>query len=94
MRSKGIRQSKHDGVEALHTNQPAVKLGVGGDLETGVGQKKAADGGEAGVNVLPDVLQLLVLVLLDLHPEPHGQQEEPNHCSLASLGSNPTRGNF
>lgn len=40
---------------------------VGGHLEAGVRQQEAADVGEAGVDVFPDVLQLLVLVLLHLN---------------------------
>lgn len=39
---------------------------VGGHLQSGVWQQEAADVGEAGVDVFPDVLQLLVLVLLHL----------------------------
>lgn len=42
---------------------------VGGHLEAGVGQQEAADVGEAGVDVFPDILQLLVLVLLHLHTD-------------------------
>lgn len=39
---------------------------VGGHLEAGVRQQEAADVGEARVDVFPDVLQLLVLVLFHL----------------------------
>jgi len=45
---------------------------VGGHLEAGVGQQEAADVGEARVDVLPDVLQLLVLVLLHLVTDGRG----------------------
>lgn len=48
------------------TSQPAVKVGVGGHLEARVGQQETVDVGEAGVDVLPHVLQLFVLVLLHL----------------------------
>lgn len=39
---------------------------VGRHLEARVRQQEAGDVGEAGVDVLPDVLQFLVLVLLHL----------------------------
>lgn len=50
------------------TFQSAVKVGVGGHLEARVRQQEAVDVGEAGVDVLPHVLQLLMLVLLHLSP--------------------------
>lgn len=48
------------------TCEAAVEVRVGGHLQAGVRQQVAADVGEAGVDVFPDVLQLLVLVLLHL----------------------------
>ena len=53
----------------FHTSQPAVKVRVGGHLEARMRQQEAADVGEAGVDVLPHVLQLFVLVLLHLSAE-------------------------
>lgn len=44
-------------------------MGVGGHPEARVRQQEAADVGEAGVDVFPDVLQLLVLVLLHLNTD-------------------------
>lgn len=49
------------------TSEPSIKVWVGGHLQAGVRQQEAADVGEAGVDVFPDVLQLLVLVLLHLN---------------------------
>lgn len=49
------------------TCEAAVKVWVGGHLQAGVRQQEAANVGEAGVDVFPDVLQLLVLVLLHLN---------------------------
>lgn len=49
------------------TCESAIKVGVGGHLEAGVGQEEAANVREAGVDVLPDILQLLMLVLFHLH---------------------------
>lgn len=51
------------------TFQSAVKVRVGGHLEARVWQQEAADVGEAGVNVLPHVLQLFVLVLFHLRQQ-------------------------
>lgn len=51
------------------TSEPPIKVRVGGHLEAGVRQQEAADVGEAGVDVFPDVLQLLVLVLLHLNAD-------------------------
>lgn len=48
------------------TFQSAVKVGVGGHLEARMWQQEAADVGEAGVDVLPYVLQLFMLVLFHL----------------------------
>lgn len=48
------------------TSQPAVKVGVGGNLEARMWQQEAADVGEAGVDVLPYILQLFMLVLFYL----------------------------
>ena len=53
------------------TSEPAVELRVGGDLEAGVRQQEAADVWETGVDVFPNVLQLLVLVLLHLDTDAH-----------------------
>ena len=53
------------------TFEPAVEVRVGGHPEAGVWEQEAADLGEAGVDVLPDVLQLLVLVLLHLGVHTH-----------------------
>jgi len=39
---------------------------IGGHLEAGVGLQEAVDVGETRVDVLPDILQLLMLVLLHL----------------------------
>lgn len=57
----------------VFTFEPAVEVRVGGHLEAGVRQQEAADVGEAGVDVFPDVLQLLVLVLLHLNTRQHCQ---------------------
>lgn len=51
------------------TSEPSVKVRVGRHLEARVRQQEAGDVGEAGVDVLPDVLQLLVLVLLHLNTD-------------------------
>ena len=51
----------------LFTSEPSIKVWVGGHLQSRVRQQEAADVGEAGVDVFPDVLQLLVLVLLHLN---------------------------
>lgn len=51
------------------TSEPSVKVRVGRHLQARVRQQKAGDVGEAGVDVLPDVLQLLVLVLLHLNAD-------------------------
>lgn len=51
------------------TSKPSVKVRVGRHLEARVRQQEAGDVGEAGVDVLPDVLQLLVLVLLHLNAD-------------------------
>lgn len=56
------------------TSQPAVKDGVSGHLEARVRQQEAADVGEARVDVLPHVLQLLMLVLLHLSFDETGTQ--------------------
>lgn len=49
------------------TFQSSIKVRVGGHLEARMRQQEAADVGEAGVDVLPHVLQLFVLVLLHLN---------------------------
>lgn len=49
-------------VEA-YTLDSAIKVRVGGDLEAGMRHEEAGDVGKARVNVLPHILQLLVLVL-------------------------------
>lgn len=50
-----------------HTPQSAVKAWVSGHLESRVWQEEAGDVGEAGMDVFPHVLQLLVLILWDLY---------------------------
>ena len=45
------------------TLKSAIEVWVGGHLEAWVGHQKAGDVGEAGVDVFPHVLQLLMLVL-------------------------------
>lgn len=49
------------------TSEAAIEVGVCCYLEAWMRQQVAADVGEAGVNVFPDILQLLVLVLLHLN---------------------------
>ena len=69
--------SQHTSVITLHyystcacfcslTFKPAVKVRVGCHLEPRMWQQEAADVGEAGVDVLPYVLQLFMLVLFHL----------------------------
>lgn len=57
-------------VEA-YTLKSAIKMGVGGDLEAGMWHEETGDVGKAGMNVLPHVLQLLMLVLWNLHIQTH-----------------------
>lgn len=56
----------HSTCSCFLTLQPAIEVWVGGHLEARMRQQEAADVGEAGVDVLPDILQLLVLVLFNL----------------------------
>lgn len=48
------------------TSEPAVKVRVGGHLEAWMWEQEAANIGEARVDVLADILQLLVLVRFHL----------------------------
>lgn len=48
------------------TSESAIELGVGGHFEARMWQQEAFNFGETGVDVLPHILQLLVLVLLNL----------------------------
>lgn len=48
------------------TSQSTIKMGVCGHFEARVRKQEAADVRETGVDVLPDILELLVLVLLHL----------------------------
>lgn len=64
-----LEASKPEGNRTLRlarTCDPAIKVGVGGHFEAGVGHQEAGDVGEAGVDVFTHILQLLVLVLRDL----------------------------
>ena len=51
------------------TFQSSIKVRVGGHLEARMRQQETADVGEAGVDVLPYILQLFVLVLLHLNQQ-------------------------
>lgn len=48
------------------TSQSAVKMGISSHSEAGVRKQEAVDVREAGVDVFPDILKLLVLVLFHL----------------------------
>lgn len=48
------------------TSQSAIKMGIGGHFEARVRKQEAVDVRETGVDVFPDILKLLVLVLLHL----------------------------
>lgn len=60
------------------TSEPPIEVRVGGHLEAGVRQQEAADVGEAGVDVLPHILQLFVLVLF------HLCQQTTKHSQLSA----------
>lgn len=47
----------------MRTLDPAIEVRVGGDFETRMGHEETGDVGETGVNMLPHVLQLLMLIL-------------------------------
>lgn len=49
------------------TSQPAIKVRVGGHLEAGMRHQEATNVGEAGVNMLPHILQFFMLVLFHLY---------------------------
>ncbi len=77
-------------VSQCFTFELSVKVRVGGHLEAGVRQQEAADVGEAGVDVFPDVLQLLMLVLLHLNttstfiPSVKSQQSHQSFATFLS----------
>lgn len=96
MRGGRQRGGRRREAGAGRTSQPPVEPGVGGHLEAGVRQQEAADVGEAGVDVLPDVLQLLVLVGLHLNrrrrqnvgaAQTRRQRKEPDSRAAVSPGS-------
>lgn len=76
------------------TSEPPIKVRVGGHLEAGVRQQEAADVGEAGVDVFPDVLQLLVLVLLHLNADVSRLTAEKNPKNSKSRRLKPTCSRF
>ena len=53
----------------------ALERRAGGHFQARMGQQEAGDVGEAGVDVLPHGLQLLVLSILDLKERQAGRKE-------------------
>lgn len=49
------------------TSQSAIKMGVCGHFKARMRKQEAADVRETGVDVLPDILKLFMLVLLHLN---------------------------
>ena len=57
------------------TIELALERRAGGHFQARMGQQEAGDVGEAGVDVLPHSLQLLVLSILDLKKRQEGRKE-------------------
>ena len=58
------------------TMELALERRAGSDLQARMRQQEAGDVGEAGVDVLPHGLQLLVLSILDLKERQEGRKHD------------------